>query len=71
MNRLLERQASLAQALPARLDDVARRRSNVEGAWASWEAAAREVAALVVEASVFLDRVWTGRPEPEEQPPSV
>ncbi len=71
VNRLLERQASLAQALPARLDDVTRRRSNVEGAWASWEAAARDVAALLVESSAFLDRVWTGRPEPEEQPPSA
>ena len=61
VNRLLEHQASLAQVLPARLDDVARRRSNVEGAWAAWEAAARDVAGLVVEASRFLDRV-SGRP---------
>ncbi len=70
VNRLLEHQASLAQVLPARLDDVARRRSNVEGAWAVWEAAARDVAGLVVEASRFLDRVWAGQPESAEQPPA-
>jgi hypothetical protein len=70
VNRLLEHQATLAQALPARLDDVARRRSNVEGAWAAWEAAARDVTGLVVEASRFLDRVWAGQPEPGEQRPA-
>ena len=70
VNRLLEHQASLAQVLPARLDDVARRRSNVEGAWSAWDAAARDVAGLVVEASRFLDRVWAGQPESAEQPPA-
>ena len=63
VNRLLERQAALAQALPARLEDVTRRRSNIEGPWAAWEAVVQDVAGLVVESSTFLDRVWSGQPE--------